>query len=97
MSCFSFGNIPAPVLSDLELLVEHMNMICVAKPQWSKQVTYRKGMWTERFKHPLYHQDLIINRRVYMCIHWAGQKVCSSFSVRQYRETQTDFPASLIH
>ena len=50
MPSFSFGNIPAPVLSDLEL--EHMNMIRVAKAQWSKQVIYRRGMQTERFKHP---------------------------------------------
>ena len=75
MSPLSFGNIPAPVPSDLGMLVEHVNMVRVAKAQWSEPVIYRKGMLTERFKHPLYHQDLVIN----LCIHWAGQKVVQVF------------------
>lgn len=79
MSPLSFGNIPAPVPSDLGMLVEHVNMVRVAKAQWSEPVIYRKGMLTERFKHPLYHQDLVINLCVYMCIHWAGQKVVQVF------------------
>lgn len=79
------------MLSDLEL--KHMNMIRVAKAQWSKQVIYRRGMQTERFKHP-YHQDLIINLCVYMCIRY---KVLFKFFCKRYRETQQTFLASLIY